>query len=79
MSEKTPEQVAQEAQEGLNKLISSEAQKLAQQHIGAVNLRAQSLQLAMPFFKDKSFDNDIFPVAEAIMKFLASGTYDKKD
>ena len=76
MSEQTPEQIAQQE---LTKVISAEAQKLAQHHINVVQLRAQALQLAMPFFKDKPFDNDIFPVAEAIMKFLAMGEYDKKD
>ena len=76
MSEQSPEQIAQQA---MDKIINAEAQKLAKNHINVVQLRAQSLQLAMPFFKDKQFDNDIFPVAEAIMKFLASGEHPKKD
>lgn len=75
--EKTPEQVAQEAQESLNKIISTEAQKLAQQHINAVQLRIQAVQLSLAFFKD-GFDKDIFPVAESILKFLASGQYDEQ-
>ena len=76
--EKTPDQVAQEAQESLHKIIAMEAQKLAQQHINIVQLRIQAVQLSLKFFEN-GFDESIFPVSEAMLKFLASGEYKKPE
>ena len=72
---KTPEQVAQD---GLNRFIQAEAQKLAQQHINIVQLRIQAFQLATKFHNDEFSYKDILPIAEDILKFLASGEYDKQ-
>jgi hypothetical protein len=73
--EKTPEQVAQEAQDSLNKIIATEAQKMAQQHITAVQLRLQAVQLSMKFFED-GFDTKLFEVADQMAKYLATGQAD---
>jgi hypothetical protein len=69
--EKTPEQVAQEAQDSLNKIISTEAQKLAQQHINIVQLRIQSMQMAIAYLNEHPDDDGaVFSMAEKIFDYL---------
>jgi hypothetical protein len=65
---KTPEQIAQEA---MNGLVVKEAQKLAQQHINIVQLRVQSMQMAIAYLNEHPEDEGTpFVMAQDILDYL---------
>jgi hypothetical protein len=77
--EKTPEQVAKEAQDSLNKIISTEAQKLAQQTVTLIQLRIQSVQMAIAYLNEHPDDDGaVFSMAQKIFDFLINGNQEGK-
>ena len=78
--EKTPEQVAQEAQDSLNKIISTEAQKLAQQTVSVIQLRQIAVQLAVELTKrdEALFAGGMLEYADRIFKYMTTGVLSDK-